>query len=110
MKERKNRFYRFVIANTSFLANVFGFLILVGVAWFIYFTFIDKTNNQDQILAEIRSNQAGIISLRSEVEEQRKTIEQLSRNVCTLQQQIVSAGLVPSVEIDPTCPIVVIHD
>lgn len=99
-----------MVRNTPLLTSIFGFLILIGIAWFIYFTFVDKTNDQDRLLIEIRNNQTSLEELNIKLEEQngkittqQLTIDKLSSNICILQNQISSLGATPTVNDEFEC-------
>lgn len=100
--------YKFLGSKLFF--QVSAFALLIGSAWFIYFTFIDKTNNQDLRLGDIYSLQEEIAKNTHLNEENRQKltdltteINKLKITVCTLQKQIISLGAVPDVAPDGSC-------
>lgn len=100
--KQTNGFKRFVIKNTTVLIIVFGFIFIAGLAWYIFLTFKDETKDQNIILTEIRNSQKSIEDLEEKLSEQQETIQELTNNVCILQEQIVSLGATPRVQ-DSNC-------
>lgn len=73
-----------------------AFLVLLGTAWYIYFTFIDKTNSQDAILQQLIENNQQVDTLN-------KKVAELNQTICVLQDQIESLGAIPAVEKSHDC-------
>ena len=85
------------IGGSRLFLQLSMFLIILGTAWFIYFTFVDKTNSQDMILNQLVANNNQVNELRAEVANLRDTNSKLLRNVCVLQHQIEQLGAKPAV-------------
>lgn len=83
--------------------RICAFLILLGTAWYIYFTFIDKTNSQDAILNQLIANNRQVDELKGEITKLKDSNIELAKSVCILQQQVESLGAVPVVEKNSDC-------
>jgi hypothetical protein len=109
-KVKGNPLYRFIVRNTATLTIIFVFLLLSGMVWFIYFTFIDRTNDQDVLLHEIReaqneskANREILNTIQSKVDDLENDNDGLKKDVCILQEQLLNIGVEPAVEKDPVC-------
>jgi len=102
-KVKKTAIYRFLGSKVFF--QICAFLVLVGLVWFVWFYFAERTESQNQILTQLVANNTQVSEMKNEITELKDSNLKLFKAVCVLQDQIESLGATPAIARDPTCPI-----
>lgn len=84
------------LLGSKIFFQICAFLIVVGTAWFIYFSFIERDDSNNKVLQQLIANNDQVIELRGEV-------NSLKNSICVLQNQIESLGAIPAIEKDADC-------